>query len=163
MSEARRPTHRDLADPVMLLALGFGSGLAPRAPGTAGSLVGLVVYLLVAPIPLVGQLTIIAAAIALGVPICGYAARRLGQHDHPAIVWDELACVPLALLPLPPQVGWLAAGWGAFRLFDAVKPWPISALDHRLGGGLGIMADDVAAACAAALAVIATQAAWLAL
>jgi len=162
VSEPRRPTRRDLVDPVMLLALGFGSGLSPRAPGTAGSLVGLVVYLLVAPMPLIGQLTVIATAIGLGVPICGYAAGRLGQHDHPAIVWDELACVPLAMVLLPAQIGWLAAGWLAFRLFDAIKPWPISALDRRIRGGLGIMADDIAAACAAALGVMAAHAAWVA-
>ena len=135
----------------MLLALGFGSGLAPRAPGTAGSAVGLVLAAGLATAG-TGSLPYVAVTLLLivaGVPICAHAGRRLGQHDHPAIVWDELACFPLVLLGLPAGPAWLLGGFVAFRAFDALKPWPISLLDRHLPGGLGVMADDVAAALAA--------------
>jgi len=142
----REPTRADLRDPVMCLALGFGSGLAPRAPGTAGSVVGIAVFLVLAPLGPATQALACALLVAGGVPICGAAARRLGQHDHGAIVWDELACVPIALAAVPLALPWLAAAWFAFRAFDMIKPWPIGWLDRRLAGGLGIMAAVVGGA-----------------
>ncbi|MDX1610682.1 MAG: phosphatidylglycerophosphatase A [Halofilum sp. (in: g-proteobacteria)] len=142
---------RLLADPVMFCALGFGSGLTPRAPGTAGSIVGVLLAAALAGVGTGEPLYLLATAalIAAGVPICARAGRRLGQHDHPAIVWDELASFPLVLLGLPATWPWLLAGFVAFRVFDVLKPWPIRWLDRRLPGGLGVMADDVAAALAA--------------
>jgi len=135
----------------MACALGFGSGLAPRAPGTCGTLVGvglaagLGVAGTASPLYLAATLTLIAA----GIPICGRAGRRLRRHDHPAIVWDEIASFPLVLVGLPLTWPWLLGGFIAFRVFDVLKPWPIRWLDRRLSGGLGVMADDVAAALAA--------------
>ncbi|MDZ7748572.1 MAG: phosphatidylglycerophosphatase A [Halofilum sp. (in: g-proteobacteria)] len=90
------------------------------------------------------------ALVAAGIPICARAARRLGQHDHPAIVWDELACLPIALAVVPLEAAWIAAGFVVFRLFDIAKPWPISTVDRHLGGGTGVMADDLLAALASA-------------
>jgi len=135
----------------MACALGFGSGLVPRAPGTFGTLVGV---LLAAGMGTAGTgsaayLLATLALIAVGVPICGQAGARLQRHDHPAIVWDEIAGFPLVLVGLPVTPAWLLAGFLAFRLFDVLKPWPISWLDRRLAGGIGVMADDVAAALAA--------------
>lgn len=159
----REPRIADLRDPVMCLALGFGSGLAPRAPGTAGSVVGIAVFLVLAPLGPVGLALAWAFLVGIGVPICGAAARKLGQHDHGAIVWDELACVPIALAAVPLSLPWLAAAWLAFRAFDALKPWPIGWLDRRLAGGLGIMADDVAAALLAGAMVGCGHWLWLVL
>lgn len=151
MKHATGAGASDLRDPVLCLALGFGTGLVPRAPGTAGSVLGLGLAVGLAAggagIPL--YLGVTLALVALGVPICAYAGRRLGQHDHPAIVWDELASFPLVLLGLPAEPGWLLAGFVLFRLLDALKPWPIGWLDRRVPGGAGVMADDVAAALAA--------------
>jgi len=135
----------------MACALGFGSGLVPRAPGTFGTLVGV---LLAAGMGTAGTgsaayLLATLALIAVGVPICGQAGARLQRHDHPAIVWDEIASFPLVLVGLPVTPAWLLGGFLAFRLFDVFKPWPISWLDRRLSGGIGVMADDVAAALAA--------------
>lgn len=146
-----RPRARLLADPVMFCALGFGSGLVPRAPGTAGTVVGVLLAAALAGVGTADPLYLgaTAALIAAGVPICRHAGRRLGQHDHPAIVWDELASFPLVLLGLPAEWPWLLAGFVAFRAFDVLKPWPIRWLDQNLPGGLGVMADDVAAALAA--------------
>jgi len=151
---ATRPTWRHLRDPVHLIALGFGAGLAPVAPGTFGSLVGLAIALALAPLGLGWNLAAVALAVAAGVWICGESARRLGVHDHPAIVWDEVAGMLIAMLAAP------EAWWGAllafalFRLFDIAKPWPIREIDHGMSGGAGIILDDVLAGVFAALVLM---------
>ena len=138
------------SDPVHFLAFGFGTGLAPTAPGTAGSVPGLVLAALLYPLPLTWRLAAAALLVVAGIWLCGTSARRIGVHDHPGIVWDEIAGMYLTLLFVPRQIGWYALGFGLFRLFDIWKPWPIRDLDHRLGGGLGIMLDDLLAALYAA-------------
>jgi len=147
-TELRRKVLRD---PINLLAFGFGSGLAPVAPGTAGSLVGLVLAWGTLDLPIAARLLVAVALILSGIWICGEAARRIAVHDHPGIVWDEIAGIYLALLVAPPSIWAWALGFGLFRLFDIWKPWPIRDLDHRLKGGLGIMLDDLVAALYTAL------------
>jgi len=143
-----------LRDPVLLFAYGFGSGLAPFAPGTFGSLLGvLLAYGLLA----ISAWTLwIATAVATiaGVPLCGAAARRLQQHDHPSIVWDEIVGVLLTASLWQPHAwsGWVAV-LVAFRIFDISKPWPISYLDQNVKGGVGIVVDDVVAAVFAAISL----------
>jgi phosphatidylglycerophosphatase A len=139
-------TRTVLTDPVHILAFGFGTGLSPIAPGTVGSLVGILFAWLTLDLGLPVQL-VIAAAIALsGIWICGESARRIGVHDHGGIVWDEIAGMYITLLVAPPTIAGWVLGFALFRAFDIAKPWPIRDLDHRLGGGLGIMLDDLAAA-----------------
>ncbi len=147
-TELRRKVLRD---PINLLAFGLGSGLAPVAPGTAGSLVGLVLAWSTLDLPIAARLLVAIALILSGIWICGVAARRIAVHDHPGIVWDEIAGIYLALLVAPPSIWAWALGFGLFRLFDIWKPWPIRDLDHRLKGGLGIMLDDLVAALYTAL------------
>lgn len=140
-----------LRDPVHILAFGFGTGLAPVAPGTFGSIPGMLLFWLTLPFGLYVQLGVAAAIILAGVWICGESARRIGVHDHGGIVWDEIAGMYLTLFFAPVTVlGWVLA-FVFFRLMDIVKPWPIRDLDHRLEGGLGIMLDDLAAALYAAV------------
>ena len=135
-----------LTDPVHILAFGFGTGLSPVAPGTVGSLVGVLFAWLTLDLGLPLQLGVAAAISLSGVWICGESARRIGVHDHGGIVWDEIAGMYITLLAAPPTVaGWILA-FVLFRAFDIAKPWPIRDLDHRLGGGVGIMLDDLAAA-----------------
>jgi phosphatidylglycerophosphatase A len=148
---APRPTLRALRDPVQLLALGFGSGLVPAAPGTAGSLIGLAAAILVAQWGVWAAAATTAVVVAAGVWICGEGARRLGIHDHPAIVWDEIAGMMIAMLAAPQGWGWAALAFALFRLFDIIKPWPIREIDHAMRGGAGIMLDDVMAGILAAL------------
>jgi phosphatidylglycerophosphatase A len=154
MAAAARPTWRHLRDPVHLLALGFGAGLAPVAPGTFGSLVGLAFALALAPLGFNWNLAAVTLVVLAGVWICGESARRLGVHDHPAIVWDEVAGMMIAMLAAP------AAWWGVplafalFRLFDIAKPWPIREIDHGMRGGVGIILDDVLAGVFAALVLV---------
>ncbi len=149
MAARNDPSLVDLRDPGMLLALGFGSGLLPKAPGTWGTVVGCLLFAALAPLGVVPTAVATVVAIGVGIPLCGRAAKRLGVHDHSAIVWDEIAGVMLTLLFVPFHWAWLLAGFLLFRFFDVLKPWPISWLDRRVPGGLGIMLDDVLAGAAA--------------
>ena len=148
MSDLQRKVLRD---PIHLLAFGLGTGLSPWAPGTAGSLLGVGVAWLTLPLGMELRLLVALALILSGIWLCGESARRIGVHDHPGIVWDEIAGVYVVLLVAPPTLLAWAAGFGLFRLFDIWKPWPIRDLDHRLAGGAGIMLDDLVAALYAAL------------
>jgi phosphatidylglycerophosphatase A len=143
-----------LTDPVHVLAFGFGTGLAPKAPGTFGSLPGVLLAWLTLGLSLQWRLIVASALVLAGIWICGESAKRLGIHDHPGIVWDEISGMYLTLLVAPPQIGFWALGFGLFRLFDIWKPWPIRDLDHRLAGGLGIMLDDLVAALYAAILLV---------
>jgi len=139
------------SDPVHILAFGLGTGLSPFAPGTVGSLPGVVLAWLTLDLGLVAQLAIAVALFLAGVWICGESARRLGIHDHGGIVWDEIVGMYLVLIVTPfAPLPW-ALAFVLFRAFDIVKPWPIRDLDHRLRGGAGIMLDDLVAALYAAL------------
>lgn len=139
-----------LRDPILLLAFGFGTGLAPRAPGTVGSLLGVLLAWATLPLPITLRLALAIVLFVIGIRLCGEAGRRLAVHDHPGIVWDEIVAMYLVLLALPATFGYSIAGYLLFRLFDIWKPWPIRDLDHRLGGGLGTMLDDLLAALYAA-------------
>jgi len=139
------------SDPVNFIAFGFGSGLAPKAPGTFGTLVAIPIALVTLELGLVSQLVIASLFIVAGVYICGESARRIGVHDHGGIVWDEIAAFYPVLLFCPATPLYWAVAFGVFRFYDIVKPWPIRDLDHRLHGGLGIMLDDIVAALYTAL------------
>jgi phosphatidylglycerophosphatase A len=143
-----------LRDPVHFLAFGFGAGLAPRAPGTVGSAVGILAAWWLLELPLVWRVAVVLAVIAAGIYICGESARRLGRHDDQRIVLDEIAGVLLTSLAVAEKsVLSLALVFVFFRLFDIWKPWPIRDVDHSLKGGLGIMLDDLIAALFAAACV----------
>ena len=140
-----------LTDPVHILAFGFGTGLAPKAPGTVGSLPGILLFWLTMDYGLYVQLGVVVFATLAGIWICGESARRIGVHDHGGIVWDEIVGMYLTLMVAPFSVtGWVFA-FVLFRFMDIVKPWPIRDLDHRLKGGVGIMLDDLVAALYAAI------------
>jgi len=139
------PARTVFADLRTWLAFGFGSGLAPRAPGTFGTLAAVPLYLLLQPLPLTAYLGVVVVMSLLGIHLCGHAARRLGVHDHPGIVWDEFAGYLLTMAAAPAGWLWVVAGFALFRLFDIWKPWPIHIADHKVQGGLGIMVDDLIA------------------
>lgn len=139
-----------LRDPACLLAFGLGSGLAPRLPGTMGTLAAIPLYLVAVHwLPLWAYLTMILAAFVLGVYICDRAAHKLGVHDHGGIVWDEFVGYWLTMVSAPPGWLWIVVGFVLFRIFDMAKPWPIQAVDRRVSGGFGIMLDDALAGLAA--------------
>lgn len=148
----KQPELSELArSPTMLLAFGFGAGLAKKAPGTFGTLVAIPFWWLLHWLPPVWYLALVLVAALVGIYLCGAAAERLGVHDHPGIVWDEMVGYWLTMFLAP--VGWLWALYGfvLFRIFDILKPPPIGWVDRRVGGGLGIMLDDILAAVYAAL------------
>lgn len=134
-----------LTDPRQLIALGFGAGLIPRAPGTAGTLLGLPFAALLGQLSLGIYLGVVAAAFLVGCWLCDVTARAVGVHDHPAIVWDEFVGLLIALAGVTVTPLNLVIAFLLFRLFDILKPWPIRALDRRLAGGFGIMLDDAVA------------------
>ncbi|WAK03017.1 phosphatidylglycerophosphatase A family protein [Methylobacter sp. YRD-M1] len=140
-----------LSDPILFLAFGFGSGLARKAPGTLGTLAAVPVYWLFAQADIVIYSLLTLVVVIAGISICGRAAEKLGEHDFGGIVWDEVAgyLITMWLVPLTWQT--LVAGFVLFRLFDILKPWPISWADRHIGGGLGIMLDDVLAGVFAAV------------
>lgn len=136
----------DLRDPVHFFAFGFGSGLSPVAPGTAGTLAAVPVYLLLALLPFPAYVVVVLFALILGIFACGLSAEKIGVHDHSGIVWDEISGYLLVMAPFVPTVTAIVAGFVAFRLFDILKPWPIRWVDRHVHGGFGIMLDDVLAA-----------------
>jgi phosphatidylglycerophosphatase A len=146
-----------LRDPVHLFAFGFGAGLSPYAPGTIGTLIAVPIVIFVAQFGWLAHLAFALIACGVGVYLCGESARKLGVHDHPGIVWDEIAGYTVTMLAAPPEAHWLAAGFVLFRFFDIVKPSPIREADHSLRGGLGIMLDDIIAGVFAAAILLAMK------
>ncbi len=132
-------------NPVHFLAFGFGSGLAPFAPGTFGTLAAIPLYLLLQGLPLWGYLTIVILAIIFGIWLCERTSKDLKAHDHPGIVWDEFCGYWITMIAAPAGWQWMLLGFVLFRVFDIRKPWPIGLLDKRVHGGVGIMIDDVVA------------------
>lgn len=142
------------------LALGFGSGLSPVAPGTAGTLVAVPLAWVLKDLPLAAYATSLLVFTVFGAWICGRVGSRIGVTDHGALVWDEFVGYWLAVMLVPQHWGWLLAGFVVFRVLDIFKPWPIRALERRVPGGWGVMLDDVLAG-AMALGLLAVAQAFL--
>ena len=142
-----------LTNPVHFLAFGFGSGLAPIAPGTFGTLAAIPLFLLMQNLSLPIYLLITAIVSIVGIWICGKSSDMLGVHDHSGIVWDEFAGYFVTMIAAPTGWLWIIVGFALFRLFDIWKPWPISVLDKQVHGGLGIMVDDILAGVFALIGV----------
>lgn len=142
-----------LRQPVHWLAFGFGSGLSPKAPGTAGTLMAIPLYLLLAQLPLWAYGAVVLLALLVGVYLCDRTSRDLGVHDHPGIVWDEFVGYWITMLAAPAGWLWVLIGFAWFRVFDVLKPWPIRWLDRHVHGGFGIMIDDVVAGVMALVCV----------
>jgi phosphatidylglycerophosphatase A len=142
--------------PAWWISCAGGIGLAPKAPGTWGSLVALPPSYLIATLLAPGALLIAA----LAVTAIGYAAVRTylkhgdGREDPQEIVIDEVAGQMLALSLLPPHLWAYAGGFLLFRLFDIVKPFPAGLIDARIGGALGVMLDDTVAGVYALVAML---------
>jgi phosphatidylglycerophosphatase A len=145
---SRAPDARFLVShPAHFIALGFGSGLAPKAPGTFGTLAALALYWILA------QFLPPLAIAFLGIPLffvgvwaSDVTGRNLGVSDHGAIVIDEIAAF-LPLAAISSAVWWLQLiAFGLFRLFDIWKPFPIRLVEANVKGGMGVMLDDTIAA-----------------
>jgi phosphatidylglycerophosphatase A len=135
--------------------------MAPRAPGTFGTLLGWLVFIalehaLSRPI----WLGVVVVAFVLGIWACGRTGRDLGVADHGAMVWDEIVAIWLVLIFTPANIIWQLAAFALFRLFDIAKPPPIGWLDRTIKGGLGVMLDDIVAALFALIVVLAADFTW---
>ena len=138
-------------NPIHLLALGFGSGAAPKAPGTCGTLVAVLIYWPLSQLSPEHYLLMLLVTSVMGIYICGQTAKDLGVHDHGSIVWDEFVGFWITMFAAPVGWVWVVVGFVLFRFFDIIKPWPISWIDKRITGGFGIMLDDVIAGVMAAV------------
>lgn len=140
-------------DPVHFTAFGFGSGAAPMAPGTFGTAMAVLLYLLLPPMSALVYGLFLVFTFAIGVWVCDKTSRDIGVHDHGGIVWDEFVGYWICMFLAPTGWQWLLLGFVLFRLFDIVKPWPIRWLDSNVSGGFGIMIDDVLAGVMAFLVI----------
>jgi phosphatidylglycerophosphatase A len=136
-----------LSHPAHFIALGFGVGTLPRAPGTFGTLLALPLWWLLGagygPLALGAILVLL---FAIGVWACAVTGRHLGVADHGAMVWDEVVAFLLVLSIVPNDASWQLAAFALFRAFDIAKPAPIRQLEARFKGGFGVMFDDLLAA-----------------
>jgi phosphatidylglycerophosphatase A len=161
-----RPTAGFLVEhPAHFIALGFGTGLVPIAPGTVGTLLAFPLFQLLGAVlgsldawpPRLAFLGILAASFAIGIWACGRTGRDLGVADHSCMNWDEVVAFLLVLLMTPEGWVWQAFAFFSFRFFDVVKPAPIGYFDRTLKGGFGVMFDDVLAAFYSLLVMAAAQ------
>lgn len=139
--------------PTHFFALGFGSGLVPKAPGTFGTLMGLPLFWLISPYSLSAQLLIIAALFFIGIYFCHKTSQDLGVADHGGMVWDEIVAIMLVLSFTPANWLWWLVAFLLFRLFDIWKPYPIRQFDAKLKNGFGVMFDDLLAAVYAIISI----------
>ena len=136
-------------DILTLVASGLGVGRIPWAPGTFGTLLAVPAVWGLSLLPSATQAALLVLAVPAAAAVCGHAARTADDPDPPWVVIDEMVgyWIAVALLPGTPAV--LAAGFVCFRLFDILKPPPIRWIDRAVGGGWGVLLDDVAAGLAA--------------
>lgn len=132
-------------NPIHFFAFGLGSGTAPYAPGTFGTLAAIPVYLLLMTLPLWAYIGIVIGMTLLGIWLCDVTSKDLGVHDHSGIVWDEFVGYLITMMAAPAGWVWIIAGFFLFRFYDVVKPWPVRMADRKVGGGWGIMLDDILA------------------
>ena len=142
-----------LKNPSYLFAFGFGSGLSPYAPGTCGTVVGVIIYAMMARLPweLYSLLTVFMCLI--GIWFCQQLPETWVAEDHGGIVWDEICGYCLAMAFVPFSIPNIILGFIAFRAFDILKPWPIKKIEHVGPPAVGIMLDDLVAALYAAILI----------
>ena len=131
--------------PAHAIAFGFGAGLAPVAPGTAGPVLGWAIGWALGGLHPAALLAAAVVSFMIGLWACEVTGRNLGVADHGGLVWDEVAAFLLVLAIVPRELAWQAAAFAAFRAFDIAKPPPIRAFERRYGGGFGVMFDDLVA------------------
>jgi phosphatidylglycerophosphatase A len=152
VAKAKMPIPaRVFQDPLLFVAFGFGSGIAPFAPGTFGTLLAAILYALLPAMSFMTQLIGTLCVVAFCIWICSLASRRIAVHDHPGMCLDEFAGFAVAMLGSPNRFPYLVAAFLLFRFFDIIKPWPISWADKHIHGGFGMVFDDVLAGAVTAL------------
>ncbi len=133
-------------DPIHIIAFGFGAGLVKLAPGTAGSLVGMILSFLTIFLSFYMQLFVALILVFFGIWICGKSADKIGIKDFSGIVLDEIIGIYWVLILVPLEWNFWFISFFLFRIFDIWKPWPIRSLETIFTGGFGIVIDDLMAA-----------------
>ena len=132
-------------NPIEFIACGFGVGAIPWMPGTFGTMLGVLFYLFLSQFSLLTYSIIALVLFIFGVIICDITNRHFGTFDHPAIVWDEIVGFLFVMITIPKIWYFILMGFILFRIFDIWKPWPIDWLEKNIGGGFGVMIDDIMA------------------
>lgn len=140
-----KPPVKLLLNPVHFCCFGFGTGYSPYAPGTLGTIAGVLIFLIIQDMGSMFYLTLVLVFFVSGILMSSYTTKALGVDDHPAIVWDEIVGYLITMCYAPDDWWWLIIGFVLFRIFDILKPWPVNLADKHVKGGLGIMLDDVIA------------------
>ncbi len=147
--ETGQPSAEDLRKafltPTGFLAMGFGTGLAGTLPGTLGTAISIPICLLMKQMPHWWYITAVIASFVIGIWLCGRTTDALGIHDHKSIVWDEFVGFFITMIFLDVTILSVVVAFFLFRVFDILKPWPISWLDENVHDGTGIMIDDLVA------------------
>jgi phosphatidylglycerophosphatase A len=147
-----------VSHPAHFIALGFGAGLIPKAPGTWGTLVALPIFAVAHMLGGAGVVLITSIVLfGVGIWASDITGKHLGVADHGGIVIDEIAAFLFVLSLTPPTFAWIAFAFVLFRLFDIVKPWPIRVADKKIKGGFGVMFDDLLAAIMAIAVLLVTN------
>lgn len=145
--KAEAKKRLNMRNPWHLLATGFGSGLSPVVPGTIGSLAAIPFWLVMINLPVWLCWAIIVVGFIAGCYICQRTSDDMKIHDHGSIVWDEFIGMWITLMAIPlVSIEWVLTAFVVFRIYDMWKPWPIRIFDRKVGGGFGIMIDDIIAA-----------------
>jgi phosphatidylglycerophosphatase A len=133
-------------NPLHFIAFGFGAGAMPFAPGTFGTLIAIPFYLLLQPLPLIYYITVVTIMTVGAIWLSDHVAKVIHVHDHPGMCIDEVIGYLITMINAPKGFFWIVLGFILFRIFDIWKPWPIRTIDERVGGGFGIILDDIIAA-----------------
>lgn len=150
----KQPSVKEVfTQPIHFIAFGFGSGLSPFAPGTIGTLAGIPIYLVLSTLDLLFYILVVIIISTTAIIIAGRSAQLLKTHDHSGIVIDEICGFLVTMLFAPPGWLWILVGFCLFRVYDIFKPWPIAWLDRHIGGGMGIVIDDLMAGIYALLSL----------
>lgn len=139
-------TRKVLTNPIYFLGFGFGVGLSRFAPGTLGTLIAVPFYLLLQYLSWPLYLAITLIAFFVGIWICHVTEKMVGIPDYSGIVWDEMVGFWVTMFLAPSKLQWIIIGFVLFRVFDILKPWPISWVNKNVHGGFGVMVDDLLAA-----------------
>ncbi|WP_292957231.1 MULTISPECIES: phosphatidylglycerophosphatase A [unclassified Neptuniibacter] len=147
-------------NPIHFLAFGLGSGAAPWAPGTFGTLAAIIPYFWFQQLSLPWYLVMLAVTTVIGIWLCDRTSKDIGVKDHGGIVWDEFVGFWITMTLAPAGIIWIVYGFVLFRIFDILKPWPIKWADQKVSGGLGVMLDDIIAGVMAAAILQITAYFW---
>lgn len=153
MKQSQNYAKKVWKNPGYFIAFGFGSGLLPIAPGTFGTLAAIPLYYFLSFSAPMTYLLITLVCLVAGIWITDYVSKDMQIHDFGGIVWDEIVGFFITMFLVPCTITTIIVGFFLFRIFDIWKPWPINVIDKSLGGGLGIMFDDVLAAIYASVVI----------